>query len=461
MTAAKPPTSSTGTNGISNPTSMQDHDQWHIEEPHRQRTSTDVRMATALSLESGEVPPNLQRWLQWTTAVFAGAIVVSALIPIQEYVVASGEIEPAGDIQKVQHLEGGIIREQLVQEGQRVRKGQVILQLDEGEIGSQEQQTATRITNLTLEQRELRRALGEEAINANKRTPTSPTPDVVRAYRDVQTQRTEEFKRQLGLANQKITTMEAKRRKYLNEVGILRKQTAAYESLDNTGAIPHNDVLEAERRIASTETQLAELDGNIKEARVAMNEIRAKLRMDTYEQLAKVTGEKAELQSVLGRQEGELSRLQVRSPVNGIVKSFSIKTVGGVIAPGSLVAEIVPTGQRLEAFTRVKPKDIGNVRMGQRVQIKVQAYDYSRYGSISGKVASLSAGTFQDEKTGEPFYKVRIVLDRDYAGKDKGKDLLVPGMTLTADILTGRTNLLMYLLSPVRKGMGGAFHEEI
>ena len=433
---------------------------WDLPESARDEPKQQGRMAEALSLEAGQVPPNLVRWLKGTTAVLAGSIVVSALIPIQDYVVASGEIEPAGDVQKVQHLEGGIIREQLVQEGERVRRGQVLLNLDEGEIGSQKQQTATRITNLTLEQRELRRSLGQEAINASKSTPTVPSPDVVRAYQDVQDQRAKEYVRQLGLAQQRIATMEAKRTKYLVEVALLRKQTKAYESLDKTGAIPHNDVLEAQRRIAATETQLAELEGNIREARITMSEMRAKLKMDVYEQLAKVTGEKSELQSVLGRQQGELDRLQVRSPVNGIVKSFSIKTIGGVIAPGSVVAEVVPVGERLEAFTRVKPKDIGNVRIGQKVELKVQAYDYSRYGSIPGKVESISAGTFQDEKTGEPFYKVRVSIDQDYAGKTKGKNLLVPGMTLTADILTDRTNLLLYLLSPVRKGFGSALHEQ-
>lgn len=433
---------------------------WQLNADQAAGLDQQGRMAEALSLESGQVPPHLLRWLQGTTAVLAASVVVSALIPIQDYVVASGEIEPAGEIQKVQHLEGGIIRRQLVQEGQRVQRGQVLLLLDEGEIGSQEQQTATRITNLTLEQRELRRALGEVALDSGKRTPTAPTAEVMRAYKDVQEQKTREIGRQIGLAQQRIATMEDKRREYLDEVALLRQQTRAYESLDKTGAIPHNDVLEAERRIAATETQLAELNGNIREARISMAEMRAKLSMDTYEQLAKVTGEKAELQSVLGRQLGELERLQVRSPVDGIVKTYTVKTLGGVIAPGSVVAEVVPIGQRLEAFTRVHPRDIGNVRLGQRVELKVQAYDYSRYGSIPGRVNSISAGTFQDEKTGEPFYKVRVSLERDHAGKAKGRHLLVPGMTLTADILTDRTNLLMYLLSPIRKGLGNALHEQ-
>jgi len=282
---------------------------------------------------------------------------------------------------------------------------------------------------------------------------------VEKAFRDLQDQKARDITRQITLADQRLATLQAKRKEYLDEVALLKEQTKAYEMLDRSGAIPHNDVLEAQRRIASTETQLAELDGTIQETETQRFELRAKLRTDTLEQLAKVTSEKAELQSVLGRQLGELERLQVRSPVDGIVKSYTIKTLGGVIAPGSVVAEVVPTGQQLEAFTRVKPKDIGNIKLGQKTEIKVQAYDYSRYGTITGKVDSISAGTFQDEKTGEPYYKVRVALDRDFAGKTEGKNLLVPGMTLTADILTDRTTLLFYLLGPIRKGFGNAMHE--
>lgn len=432
---------------------------WRIEADGADQAFGHGRRGEALSLEAGQVPPNLLRWLKGVTAVLAGSLAVSAIIPIQDYVVASGEIEPAGEIQKVQHLEGGIVSQQLVSEGQRVKKGQVMLKLDEGEIGSQENQTATRITNLTLEQRELRRALGQEAMNSKKRTPTDPSPEVAKAFQDLQQQKARDISRQITLADQRLATLKAKRREYLDEVALLKQQTKAYESLDRSGAIPHNDVLEAQRRIASTETQLAELDGTIAETETQRFELRAKLRTETLEQLAKVTSEKAELQSVLGRQLGELDRLQVRSPVDGIVKSYTIKTIGGVIAPGSVVAEVVPIGQRLEAFTRVKPKDIGNVRLGQKVEVKVQAYDYSRYGTIAGKVDAISAGTFQDEKTGEPYYKVRVALDRDYAGKTVGKNLLVPGMTLTADILTDRTTLLFYLLGPIRKGFGNAMHE--
>lgn len=432
---------------------------WQMQAEETDQVFGHGRRAEALSLESGQVPPNLSRWLLGTTAVMAGSVLVSALVPIQNYVVASGEIEPAGEIQKVQHLEGGLIRDQFVEEGEKVRRGDVLLTLSEGQIGSQEQQTATRITNLTLEQRELRKALGQEALNLDLPTPSLPSAEVERAFADLLEQKGLDIQRQIKVADLRLKTLQAKRREYLDEVALLQEQTNSYAFLENAGAISHNDVLEAERRIASTETMLAELDGTILETQTQRFELRSKLRIDILEQLADVTSEKAELQSVLGEQLDEVRRLQVRSPVNGIVKSYTVKTIGGVIAPGSVVAEVVPLGDQLEGFLRVKPSDIGNVQRGQRAELKVLAYDYSRYGTISGVVRSISAGTFQDEKTGEPYYKVRASLSRDYAGKNEGRNLLVPGMTLTADILTDRTNLLMYLLGPIRRGFGGAMQQ--
>lgn len=432
---------------------------WQMQAEETDQAFGHGRRAEALSLESGQVPPNLSRWLLGTTAVMAGSILVSALVPIQNYVVASGEIEPAGEIQKVQHLEGGLIRDQLVEEGEKVRRGDVLLTLSEGQIGSQQQQTATRITNLTLEQRELRKALGQEALNRDLPTPSSPSAEVERAFADLLEQKGLDIQRQIKVADQRLKTLQAKRKEYLDEVALLQEQTNSYAFLENAGAISHNDVLEAERRIASTETMLAELDGTILETQMQRFELRSKLRTDILEQLADVTSEKAELQSVLGEQLDEVRRLQVRSPVDGIVKSYTVKTIGGVIAPGSVVAEVVPLGDQLEGFLRVKPSDIGNLQRGQRAELKVLAYDYSRYGTISGVVRSISAGTFQDEKTGEPYYKVRASLSRDYAGKNEGRNLLVPGMTLTADILTDRTNLLMYLLGPLRRGFGDAMQQ--
>ena len=418
-----------------------------------------ARLSEALSLESAQVPPNLRRWLVGGTATLVGSVLISALIPVQNYVVASGEIEPAGEIQKVQHLEGGIIREVPVREGQRVKRGDVLMRLDEGELGTREQQTATRITNLTLEQRVLRKALGQVALNQGSRTPTQPSPEVLRAYTDVQDARAKQIARELRLADQRISTLQAKRREYLDEVLLLKKQSEAYESLDSVGAIPHTTVLEAERRIASTETQLAELEGTIREAQISRDELRAKLKLEVYEKLAQVTSEKSELESELRRETAEVERLQVRSPVDGIVKSFNVRVLGGVIAPGSVVAEVVPIGQELMAFTRVLPRDIGNVVVGQKVELKVQAYDYARYGTVAGKVSAISAGTFQDEKTGEPYYKVLVSISQSHAGKNKARNPLVPGMTLTADILTDRTSLLWYLLAPIKRGFGDALHQ--
>lgn len=432
---------------------------WQMQADESDRAFGHGRRAEALSLEAGQVPPNLTRWLLGSTLVLAGSVLVSVLIPIQNYVVASGEIEPAGDIQQVQHLEGGIIRAQLVEEGERVREGQILLKLAEGKIGSQQQQTATRITNLTLEQRELRKALGQDPMNGDQRTPAKPSLEVEKAFADLLDQKAMDIQRQILIADQRLATLQAKRREYLDEVALLKEQTKAYESLDRAGAIAHNDVLEAERRIASTETLLAELDGTIQETQTQRFELRSKLRTDILEQLADVTSEKAELQSVLGQQLDEVERLQVRSPVDGIVKSYTVNTLGGVISPGSVVAEVVPVGDALEGFLRVKPADIGNVTVGQTVQMKVQAYDYSRFGTVPGVVKSISAGTFQDEKTGEPYYKVRAKLYREYAGKDKNKNLLVPGMTLTADILTDRTSLFLYLLGPIQRGFGDALRE--
>lgn len=434
-------------------------DPWTLSDDQgKQELTGSARLAESLSLEAGQIPLSLRNWLVGGSSVLAAALVVSVLVPVQNYVVAPGEIEPAGDVQKVQHLEGGVIASVPAQEGEFVRKGQLLIQLDEGELGTREQQTATRITNLMLEQQELRAALGQGVVGA-KRPPTTPSADVQAAFRDLRRAKAAKIQREIAQAEKRIATLDAKKREYLDEVSLLKQQVKAYESLDKVGAIAHVDVLEAERRIASTETQLAELNGTRAEAVEALNQLRANLEMESYERLAQVNAEKAELQSTLQREVSEVERLQVRSPVNGIIKSFAVKVEGGVVAPGSVVAEVVPIGEQLMAYTRVKPSDIGNISVGQKAQLKVQAFDYSRYGVVPATVESISPGTFSDEATGQPYYKVRLLLHREYAGRDPSRNRLTPGMTVTADILTDRTNLFLYLLSPIRRGFSGALHE--
>ncbi|QEY31540.1 HlyD family type I secretion periplasmic adaptor subunit [Synechococcus sp. RSCCF101] len=410
--------------------------------------------ADQLGRTTGET--KARRWLLTTTYGLGGALVLSWLIPIQNYVIASGEIEPLAELQDVAHLNGGIVKRIRAPEGTSVRQGDPILELDEVATSGQRQQTQTRITNLLLEQRELRNAIGEEAPFAET-TPSVPSASVAKAFRDLTDARAEFLQQQQEVQRQRVQTLEDQRDEYLDEIALLKEQLSGYSMLEAEGAISHNDFLEAQRRIASTETQLAELNGHLAEQKLSLLELGRKQILDDYSRLVQVASEKAELDSVLGRNLSDEDRLTVRSPVDGIVNRLPVRTIGGVIAPGSVVAQVVPTGSEMIALTRVRPADVGNVQVGQTASLKVEAYDYTRYGTVDGRVKRVSPSTFTDESTGQPYFQVVIELDRTSSQLADTSYPLTAGMTVTADILTDRTNLFLFLLAPLRRSVDDAF----
>lgn len=148
----------------------------------------------------------------------------------------------------------------------------------------------------------------------------------------------------------------------------------------------------------------------------------------------------------------------MRSPVRGIVKGLKLHTVGGVVAPGEVLLEIVPMDEELIVETRISPYDIGHVQVNQPAKVKVIAYDFARYGAISGVLKSISASTFRDDD-GVPFYKGIIDLDKNHLGDDPDTNLVLPGMTVQADINTGEKSILQYLLKPIYVSASQAFRE--
>lgn len=160
----------------------------------------------------------------------------------------------------------------------------------------------------------------------------------------------------------------------------------------------------------------------------------------------------------MAKLEDRANRLEIRAPVRGIVKGLQAHTIGGVIAPGALVLEIVPMDEELVVEARVATTHVGHVEVGQPVTVKVLTYDFARYGGIPGRLRSVSASTFVAEDE-TPYYKAVIALDRNYVGGDPNRNLVLPGMTVQADIKTGRKTLLQYLLKPVYSSIDEAFQE--
>jgi HlyD family secretion protein/adhesin transport system membrane fusion protein len=167
----------------------------------------------------------------------------------------------------------------------------------------------------------------------------------------------------------------------------------------------------------------------------------------------------AQVREATARAEDRVSRLDVRSPVRGIVKDMRTRTVGGVIQPGAVVMDIVPIGQDLIAEVRISPRDVGHIRIGQEVWAKVSAFDFARYGAVPGRLKSFSATTFQDPQDGQLYYRGIVQLARVYVGDRPEQNPLLPGMVVQADIRLGDRSVLEYLFTPIYASLSNAMRE--
>ena len=181
-------------------------------------------------------------------------------------------------------------------------------------------------------------------------------------------------------------------------------------------------------------------------------------REQALAELSESANELIQVEEALIEAKDRVRRLDIVTPVRGIVKGLRVHTVGGIVPPGEVISEIVPLDEELIIEAKIQPRDVGHVRFGQPVTVKVTTYDFARFGGISGELKDVSASTFLDEQ-GEPYYKGIVSLDKNYVGSDPGQNRVMPGMTVQADIKTGKKTLFSYLLKPVYSSVSTSFRE--
>lgn len=405
-----------------------------------------------------------------TAATIISFIVWSYFARLDEAAVTQGQIIPSGKIRTVQHLEGGIISEIAAREGDLVQAGQLLVRMDGTSIQSEYQKLLLRKTALELQAERLSAFSEERKLNF---------PEVskeLRTLRDeemktFEAQKEDRFEQRNQIAQQILARTSEINRFRRQLKGKERLKQIAAEELKMFRTLLKNKntsqlrVLQANRKFEEIEGEIVEMQGNFARLNEAIEELTnqrdsldAQLRKNAREKLSEVQGEMAEIEKGIDSWGDKVQRLAVQAPVDGIIQNMPIKTVGGVIEPGGLVVEMVPLNEALVVESKLSPKDIGYVRTGQPVDVKVQTYDFARFGSIPGKVVSLSATTFTDAKS-EPFYKAIIELEKNHVGDDPKKNILLPGMTVQADIKTGEKTVFEYFLKPIFTNLSEGLRE--
>lgn len=429
-------------------------------------------MTTRLEALVASHPLPSWRIAAWPIMVLLAVVLVWAhFSQLDEVAVAEGEIVPLGKVKVVQHLEGGIIKEIYVREGDTVKEGQPLLQLDLASAGTNRDELQVRHDGLILVRSRLQ-------AETEGKPPTFPQdiaqrrPNLVAAQRQAYEARKRELESNLTVLREQVRQkelevkeLESKRKATSRNLELARERFKMSTSLLGEGLTAKMEHLKLEAEVESLEGEAQTLAQSLPRARAAVSEVTQRLReaeikfrREAQDELAKTDQEIARVRELLAQATEQGVRAVIRSPNDGIVKNMRYNTIGGVVKPGEPILEIVPTGDNLVVESKLNPTDRGYVTRGQRALIKVSTYDYARYGGLEGQVILVAPDSTTDQK-GNIYFRVVVQPEKTYLGRQPGDLPISPGMQATVDIHTGTKSVMEYLVKPVLKLRHEAFRE--
>jgi len=438
--------------------------------PDRLSRREAALLSRAVILEETDPPQSLKSTV-WGICIFVLVFVGWASIAqFDEKAVAPGEILPQTLVQPVQHLEGGIVSKILVQEGQFVRAGDPLVQMDDTLVKNERNTAATRHATFRLQMELWKAYLDDREPDFSEYATTYPAmaEDALRAYQSTIAERDgriSTLEAQISARKAELRGLADRETSLLNTLSSLKEEVAVKEKLVEAGTLPRlpfmslqRELTEREGDVAQVRTDIGRAQANLFEAEGRKKELESEMRRVALDELRRVTTEASSRGDQLATLNDRLERTIVRAPVSGSIKGLTITKPGAVIPSGAVILEVVPRNEVLIAEVRVSPADVGHIKEGLPAIIKVDTYKYGRLGGIKGTVSRISATTFRDDE-GLAFFKTWIVLELDYVGPDPNSNKVAPGMTLVADIKTGSKSLMAYLLRPITYSLDAAFSE--
>lgn len=401
--------------------------------------------------------------------VFVLFVVWAAIAQLDEVTRGEGRVIPSKQLQVLQSIDGGLVSEILVREGDIVEIDQLLIKIDETRFVSSVKENRAQYLGLLARTARLR-AIAEGSEFVPPAEVVAEAPEIAIQEGQLFAARRSELEAALSIARQQL----AQRQQELNEATARRAQAAqGYDltsqelaqtrPLINSGAVSEVELLRLERDVSRyrgerdmATAQITRVQAAINEAKRKIEEVELSFRNEAGRELSESTTKLSGLAEGSVALSDRVKQSSIRSPVKGVVKRLLVNTVGGVVQPGKDMIEIVPLEDALLLEARVLPRDIAFLRPGQPAMVKFSAYDFSIYGGLEGTLEHISADTVTDDK-GNAFYLVRVRTNKPGFGDSNLP--IIPGMVAEVDIMTGKKSVLTYLLKPVLRAKSVAMTE--
>lgn len=375
------------------------------------------------------------RWVMWTMAACVAVFVIWAYFSELDQVTrAPGQVVSSSRTQIIQSLDGGIIEKMNVKEGMPVKAGQLLVQFSVARADAAWRETRAKAAALSASVTRLRAEVFEEPLKFDP---------LVNAHPNFAANQTELYNKRRTALNQEVQV-------YGQALKLANQELAATEPLLAKGDVGLADVLRLRRQVTDLEGQIVNRKN--------------KYFQDSQTDLSKAQEELASVMQALEQKKIQLDNCEIHAPRAGIVKNIRFTTLGAVVKPGEDIMELVPVDSDLIVEAKMKPADIGFIHLGMPAAIKVDAFDYSIFGSLQGEVVYISADTLKEEARAQPqdntYYVVRVrSASTTLMGKNGTKMEVIPGMTASVEVLTGKKTIFNYLAKPIVKTMGESMKE--
>lgn len=399
--------------------------------------ANDVRAAAEL-----KTPRASLILLGTTIALMVVGIIWAHFAVLDEVKRGNAKVIPSRQLQVVQSLEGGIVQEILVQEGDIVKQGQVLMRIDDtkfladlGEVRERRFANAARVARLEAEVQGLEKPVFPDTLMER-------APQAVHTEQNVFDARAKKLAQDVDVLTQQQTRLS-------DSLKLLNREVELTQNLYTQKVVPEIEMLRLQRQASEMRGQLAETQSRIANAKAAF-------RSQSEEDLAKSRADLAVLEETTKSAQDRVRRADLKSPVNGIINKLNVTTVGAVVQPGANLMDIVPMDDTLLVEGRIRPQDIAFIRPQQNAVVKITAYDSSVYGSLKGKVERISADSIVDDKSeqrgekGESFYRVIVRTEKNHLGTTEHPLPIIPGMVATVEVQTGEKSVLDYMMRPAR-----------